>query len=82
MDLFGVTRSHYIAQKDEASFDMNVLANNQTDEDALRKMVGALRRFNEASQALNLLDALESHYKGAGLEQQPQQPETTEKNEN
>ena len=79
MDLFGVTRSHYIAQKDEASFDMNVLANNQTDEDALRKMVGALRRFNEASQALSLLDALESHYKGAGLEQQP---ETTEKNEN
>ena len=79
MDLFGVTRSHYIAQKDEASFDMNVLANNQTDEDALRKMVGALRRFNEASQALSLLDALESHYKGTGLEQQPQ---TTEENEN
>ena len=79
MDLFGVTRSHYIAQKDEASFDMNVLANNQSDEDAIRKMVGALRRFNEASQALNLLDALESHYKGAGLEKQP---ETTEKNEN
>lgn len=68
MDIFGAARGHYSAIKDEAAFDINICVTNQSDKDALKNMISAIRRFNEANQCMNLLTSLEDHYK-SGVEE-------------
>lgn len=63
MDIFGATRGWYNNMLTEAAFDINVCVQNQVAESCLSSMIKAVRRYNEASECLKLIDHLEQNYK-------------------
>lgn len=81
MDIFGAVRGWYNQILTEAAFDLNVCVRDQGNDEAVKKMVSALRRYREANECLRTLDQLEENYKGAN-EQQPQSPPAEAVNEN
>ena len=81
MDIFGAVRGYYNQILTEAAFDLNVCVRDQGQDEVVKKMTSALRRYHEASECLKTLDQLEENFKSTNAPQ-PQSPPPEAVNEN